>query len=80
VEFAVGEAEESGLISGFDAAVLKMKQAETSLITFHSDQAFGKEGKPEWGIAPGAEVKYEITLVSFEKVQHFIFRFFSIGF
>ncbi|OWA53098.1 Peptidyl-prolyl cis-trans isomerase FKBP4 [Hypsibius exemplaris] len=69
VDFTVGEAEESGLIIGFDAAVLKMKLAENSIITFHSDQAFGKAGKPEWGIPPDAEVKYDVTLVSFEKAK-----------
>ncbi|XP_055336624.1 peptidyl-prolyl cis-trans isomerase FKBP4-like [Paramacrobiotus metropolitanus] len=70
VEFYVDEGDDDlQLIPGIDLAVKKMKKHECSLFTFHPDVAFGREGKPEWEIPGNAEVRYEITLLDFDKAK-----------
>ncbi|XP_055336559.1 peptidyl-prolyl cis-trans isomerase FKBP4-like [Paramacrobiotus metropolitanus] len=70
VEFYVDEVDDDlHLIPGIDLAVKKMKKHECSLFTFHSDVAFGREGNRQWKIPGNAEVRYEITLLDFEKDQ-----------
>lgn len=37
--------------------------------TLHFRYGFGEAGKPKFGIEPNAELIYEVTLKSFEKVR-----------
>ena len=60
--------DESDVILGVDEAVKTMKKGEISFITADSSYGFGDEGRPEWNIAPGATVEYEVHLKSFEPV------------
>ena len=70
VEFIVSEADAAGVVDGIDIAIQKFNKEEKSLLTLSPKYAFGREGKPEYNIPPNAEVKYEVTLISFEKVGH----------
>lgn len=39
--------------------------------TLHFRYGFGEAGKPKFGIEPNAELIYEVTLKSFEKVRKY---------
>lgn len=39
--------------------------------TLHFRYGFGEAGKPKFGIKPNAELIYEVTLKSFEKVRKY---------
>ncbi|KAJ3283345.1 FK506-binding protein 2B [Rhizoclosmatium sp. JEL0117] len=47
---------------GWDEALLTMSKNEKATITIESEWAFGKKGKPEFKIPPGANVVYELHL------------------
>lgn len=68
VEFIVGEADEQGIIPGLEQAVKKMKQYEKSKFEIKASQAYGAEGKAEFNIPAGADLEYEVEMLSFEKV------------
>ena len=69
VSFVVGEASEANLIDGIDVAVTKMKKGETSRILIRKDYAWGDLPPRQFDLTPGADVSYEITLLSFEKLK-----------
>jgi FK506-binding protein 4/5 len=67
VSFVVGEASEASLIEGIDVAVAKMKKGETSRIRIRKGYAWGDLPPRNFELTPGADVTYDITLISFEK-------------
>lgn len=67
VSFVVGEASEADVIDGIDVAVTKMKEGETSKIRIRKEYAWGDLPPRHFALTPGADVTYEVTLLSFEK-------------
>ena len=55
-------------MSGVEQAIKSMTEGEKAKFTIMPQHAYGKTGKEEYGIPPNAQLEYEITLKTFEKV------------
>lgn len=66
IAFTLGEGLEHGLPRGVEKAIEKMKDGEHAKITLSPQYAW-PDGLPEKNIPPGATLKYEVKLLSFEK-------------
>lgn len=51
-------------ILGWDEACLTMQQGEIAKILIRSDKGYGSQGFPAWGIAPNADLLFEIELLA----------------
>ncbi|KAM5325814.1 peptidyl-prolyl cis-trans isomerase FKBP5 isoform 1-T4 [Glossophaga mutica] len=69
VVFIVGEGEDHDVPIGIDKALEKMQRGEHCILFLGSRYGFGEAGKPTFGIAPNAELMYEVKLKSFEKAK-----------
>ncbi len=72
VTFSLGEGSESGIVPAIEMALRKMKSGEHCEITVLPEYAFGADSSKlaEFGIPEDyEELKYEITLKSFENVK-----------
>ncbi|XP_035236679.1 peptidyl-prolyl cis-trans isomerase FKBP5 [Anguilla rostrata] len=65
--FVVGEAVDMDVPLGVDRAMDKMQKGECCLLHLKPRYGFGREGKPEFGIGPNADLVYEVTLKDFER-------------
>lgn len=70
VVFIVGEGEDHDIPIGIDKALEKMQREEQCILYLGPRYGFGEAGKPRFGIEPNAELVYEVTLKSFEKVRN----------
>lgn len=66
VEFSLSEGKALNIPPGVEFALTKMKKGEKSRITISPKHGW-TEGHAEFGIPPGATIKYEISLLEFEK-------------
>ena len=71
VTFVVGEACEANVVAGIEQAVKKMKKSEKARVTVKAPHAYGAQGNQQLNIPPNADLVYEVTLSSFEKVPFF---------
>ncbi|KAF1478554.1 Peptidyl-prolyl cis-trans isomerase FKBP5, partial [Pygoscelis antarcticus] len=69
VKFVVGEGEDHDIPIGIDKALEKMQRGEHCVLYLGPRYGFGEAGKPKYGIQANAELVYEVTLKSFEKVR-----------
>ncbi|XP_009702788.1 PREDICTED: peptidyl-prolyl cis-trans isomerase FKBP5-like, partial [Cariama cristata] len=69
VKFVVGEGEDHDIPIGIDKALEKMQRGEHCILYLGPRYGFGEAGKPKYGIQANAELVYEVTLKSFEKVR-----------
>ncbi|KPP58315.1 hypothetical protein Z043_123871, partial [Scleropages formosus] len=69
VSFVVGEGDDVNVPLGVDRAMEKMQEGECCLLYLKPKYGFGKEGCPNLNIGPNAELMYEVTLHSFQKVS-----------
>ncbi|XP_061112952.1 peptidyl-prolyl cis-trans isomerase FKBP5 [Conger conger] len=67
LRFVVGEAEDMDVPLGVDRAMDKMQKGECCQLHLKPKYGFGREGKPEFGVGPNAELIYEVTLKDFER-------------
>eukprot|EP00088_Acartia_fossae_P070842 TRINITY_DN957_c0_g1_i6.p1 TRINITY_DN957_c0_g1~~TRINITY_DN957_c0_g1_i6.p1 ORF type:complete len:475 (-),score=135.23 TRINITY_DN957_c0_g1_i6:1178-2602(-) len=67
VEFELGEGRAINLPKGLELGLEKMKLEETAELTLSSDYGFGENGWSDKGIEPHSQLKYEVTLKSFEQ-------------
>nr|XP_021136781.1 peptidyl-prolyl cis-trans isomerase FKBP5 isoform X2 [Columba livia] len=68
VKFVVGEGEDHDIPIGIDKALEKMQRGEHCVLYLGPRYGFGETGKAKYGIQANAELVYEVTLKSFEKV------------
>ena len=66
VEFVVGDGTQP---KGVDKAVRGMKKGEQLRVTCQPSAAYRDAGLPAQGVAPGAVVRFYITLVDFSKLK-----------
>jgi len=66
-EFELGEGRDINVPRGLELGLEKMKNEETAELTLRSDYAFGKAGCPDLSIESHSDLKYEVTLKSFEQ-------------
>jgi FKBP-type peptidyl-prolyl cis-trans isomerase len=59
--FRVGTGE---VIPAWDAGVLTMRVGETASILSDADNAYGREGFPQWGILPNSKLRFEIEVIT----------------
>ena len=71
VKFVLGEGSEDGVILGIEHGLKKFKSGEKSNLRIKSNYAYGEKGHKEYDIPPGADLEYEVTLKTFEKVNKF---------
>ena len=64
----IGEGSEDGVVEGVDHAMKKFIRGEKSLLQVKARYAYGSEGCPQHNIPAGADLDYEVTLKTFEKV------------
>jgi len=69
VTFTLGEGSEHNIPDGLERALEKFSKGEESRIYLTSTHAFGSEGNTKLDIPPHADVCYDVTLKSFEKVK-----------
>lgn len=69
VMFEVGDCESFDIPRGIETAVKQMEKGEESLVLLKSKYGFHSEGNTKLGIPPDADLRYEITLKSFEKAK-----------
>jgi len=67
VEFELGEGRDIDLPRGLELGLEKMKCEETAQLSIRSDFGFGKAGLAARSVEPHADLKYEVTLKSFEQ-------------
>jgi FK506-binding protein 4/5 len=67
VEFELGEGRDINLPRGLELGLEKMKTEETAELSLRSDYGFGKAGCADKSIGSHADLKYEVTLKSFEQ-------------
>jgi len=66
-EFELGEGRDIDLPRGLEIAVEKMKGGEVAELSIRSEYGFGKGGWLEKGVKAHSDLKYEVTLKSFEQ-------------
>lgn len=69
VSFSLGEGSEFGIPLGIERALEKFKLRENSKLELKPAYGWGKEGKPDLGIPPNADLVYTITLNNFERLK-----------
>mmetsp|Transcript_42650 Transcript_42650/g.74930 ORF Transcript_42650/g.74930 Transcript_42650/m.74930 type:complete len:149 (+) Transcript_42650:61-507(+) len=53
-----------GVITGWDMGARGMKVGEVRELKIPADEGYGAGGFPAWGITPGAELKFELEVLS----------------
>ncbi|XP_040834673.1 peptidyl-prolyl cis-trans isomerase FKBP4 isoform X3 [Ochotona curzoniae] len=69
LRFEVGEGDSLDLPCGIEKAIQRMEKGEQAILYLKPSYGFGDEGKEKFQIPPGAELKYELHLKSFEKAK-----------
>ncbi|VDM05489.1 unnamed protein product, partial [Schistocephalus solidus] len=67
VQYCVGDYSEVGVPRGVDSAVRKMHAEGKSIVRVSKQNSLGEEECAKFGIPPGSNLDYEVTLKSFEK-------------
>ncbi|XP_035207177.1 peptidyl-prolyl cis-trans isomerase FKBP4-like [Stegodyphus dumicola] len=68
-DFILGEGCKVDIPEGLETALLKFRLKERSIIYLKSKYAFDVKGAPEMEIPPNVDIKYEVTVLSFEKAK-----------
>jgi FKBP-type peptidyl-prolyl cis-trans isomerase len=69
VKFVIGEGSEQGIVEGLEVALKKFKEGEVSVLKVKAKYAYGAAGNAQLHIPSDAELEYQVTLKSFEKVR-----------
>uniref|UniRef100_A0A0X3NYG1 peptidylprolyl isomerase n=1 Tax=Schistocephalus solidus TaxID=70667 RepID=A0A0X3NYG1_SCHSO len=69
VQYCVGDYSEVGVPRGVDSAVRKMHAEGKSIVRISKQNSLGEEECAKFGIPPGSNLDYEVTLKSFEKLK-----------
>jgi len=69
VKLVLGEGSEADVVLGVELGLKKFKSGEKSKLKIKSEYAYGEKGHNEYNIPPGADLEYEVTLKTFEKVN-----------
>ena len=69
IKFPLGEGCEHNIIEGVEMALRKMKKDQQTRIKIEPNYGWGHEGHKEFGIPTDATIIYEVTLVSYVKVD-----------
>lgn len=68
-QFEVGEGESLGIPPGVETAVQQMEKGEEAILYLKPKYGFDSTGHDKFQIPPGADLKYELKLKSFEKAK-----------
>jgi len=69
VKFIMGCGSEAGIVTGVEMALKKFRHGEKSRLKVGAKYGYGSEGCPAYGIAPGAELTYEVEMRQFVRVS-----------
>lgn len=72
-EFRVGFQETDDLPVGVEDALLFFSTGERRFVDLSPDYGFGSSGRPDLGIPPDANLRYDVTLLSCESVSSSLF-------
>ena len=67
--FILGEGSEAQVVSGVEMALKKSHKGDKAKVKVKAQYGYGTEGNAEKGIPAMADLEYEVTLKSFEKVS-----------
>lgn len=69
LEFEIGDSDGKFIPEGLEFALTKMRKKENAMIHLKASRAFGAEGCEKFKIPPNTDVKYDVTLLEFEKAK-----------
>jgi len=72
VGFVLGEGSEVGVVEGVEIGLRRFTCNEKARLRVVSMLAYGHEGCPQYDIPPDADLDYEVTLLDYVKVCHWL--------